>query len=297
MAKQQEPLPLEENLGRDVAQRQIESSAVTPESVPSLTELLKRTNRVRRVLTQTKKGQANLSAQDVGKVVSALQAIEIDRVVSELEKQRAALTAAHDETLSRRREDLERAAKAAGWTVRRLSRFDDVDCFRLEYKKDKVVIKLGSEVLLTVTEVDGSRLLSRLRTEKQQLEAVSFDRAEFFATIKAAIGLARVLDKDRDGKVLVRDLHPLVVLIRQTGNERFVKRPTQRLFAEYPMAQFAFDLARFGRDGWATERGERLSNQPPNMASISKGLTVTLPSLDGRKGEQICALYVQRARR
>ena len=62
------------------------------------------------------------------------------------------------------------------------------------------------------------------------------------------------------------------------------------------MAQFVYDLARFGRDGWKTDRGERLCNQPPNMASIAKGTTVTLPSLDGdgSGGPQLGAVWVDK---
>ncbi len=284
MAKQQEPLPLGVK------------PSPTSDPGPSLAELLKKADRARRVLAaQVKKGEADLTVQDVEKLITALQSMETNRVLSELERQRVGLATARKETLARRREDLERAAKAAGWKIRRFQRYDYVDCFGVYYKQEKVTIKLGSEDLFTVSEVNGSRLLSTLQTQKQQLDALPFDRAEFFATLKAAISLARVLGRDRDGKVLVRDLHPLVVLVRQSGNQRFIKRPTHKCFTEYPMPQFAYDLARFGRDGWMAGRGERLSNQPPNMASITKGVTVTLPPLGGGKGEQICALYIQRA--
>ena len=68
----------------------------------------------------------------------------------------------------------------------------------------------------------------------------------------------------------IRRLYPLVVLVRQSQDERFVKRPEQKSFRNYPMAQFVYDLARFGKDGWIMQ-GERLSTQTPNMASIQKG--------------------------
>ena len=109
--------------------------------------------------------------------------------------------------------------------------------------------------------------------------------------------LARRQGKDRDGKVPIRTLYPLVVLARHSRDARFVKRPITKSFTEYSMAQFVYDLARFGRDGWKTDRGERLCNQPPNMASIAKGATVTLPSLDGdgSGGPQLGAIWVDKA--
>ena len=92
-------------------------------------------------------------------------------------------------------------------------------------------------------------------------------------------------------------LYPLLVLIRQSRNERFVAHPVLKSFTEYPISQFVYDLARFGREGWKTDRGERLCNEPPNMASIDKGLTMTLPSFngDGSGRHQLGAVWIDKA--
>ena len=67
------------------------------------------------------------------------------------------------------------------------------------------------------------------------------------------MALAKAQGQARDGKVPIRRLYPLVVLVRQIQDERFVKRPEQKSFRNYPMAQFVYDLARFGKDGWITQ--------------------------------------------
>ena len=68
--------------------------------------------------------------------------------------------------------------------------------------------------------------------------------------MKDAIGLAVTLRRDKNGRVPVRDLYPLVALVRQGKDERFLKRPHSKSFTDYSMAQFVYDFARFGRGGW-----------------------------------------------
>ena len=190
-----------------------------------------------------------------------------------------------------------RCAKEAGWPAKRLKEDDFVGGFHVSYRSEQVTLRLGSEPLTTFDEPDGSNLFSRLQEEKSKLEEFPFARLDFIESFKDAIHLARRQEKDRDGKVPIRILYPLFVLARQSRDERFIKRPVTKSFTEYSMAQFVYDLARFGRDGWKTDRGERLCNQPPNMASIAKGATVTLPLLDGdgSGGPQLGAVWVDRA--
>ena len=108
------------------------------------------------------------------------------------------------------------------------------------------------------------------------------------------MALAKAQGQARDGKVPIRRLYPLVVLVRQSQNERFVKRPEQKSSRNYPIAQFVYDLARFGQEGWIMQ-DERLSTQTPNMASIQKGTTVMLPSLDGRgNSQQVGMVWIHR---
>ena len=138
--------------------------------------------------------------------------------------------------------------------VRRRRDYDIVDCFRVDYKNDRVTVRLGSERLAAFDEVDGKGILSRLRAAREALDRVRFDRLGFLQDLKDAIGVAQVLRRDRSGRVPVRKLYPLVALVRQTGNERFLKRPGSKTYADYPMTQFLYDFARFGRQGWKTER-------------------------------------------
>lgn len=264
-----------------------------------LAETLKAMERARKVLDpRSKKSRIALDVQDFDKVLAALDGLEMDRILGTLRQQREALVEQREAAFGRRREDLVRSATAAGWAVRRLRYYDDIGCFRVHYKQERVTLKLGSEDLLRLDEVDGSRLFARLEQQKERLDRFPFDRTSFFEALKESICLARVQRKDRNGKVLIRDIYPRMVLVLQSRNSRFIKRPGKASFMEYDMAQFVYDLARFGRDGWKTRRGERLSNQGPNMATIAKGDTITLPSLknDGRKGEQVGALFIQRDR-
>ena len=262
-----------------------------------LAEMLRNMEKARKVLApRAKKTRMGLSVQDFEKVLGALRQVQAERVLSTLQAQHDALVEQRETAFKRRREDLARSAKAAGWSVRQLKFYDYVGCFKLYYKKERVTIKLGSEELRSMDEVDGSRLFIRLQQEKERLDAFPFDRSKFFKALKESIGLARVQHKHRNGRVLIRDLYLPMVLVLQSQDPRFVKRPRKASFTEYQMAQFVYDLARFGRDGWKAGQGERLSNQAPNMASIAKGDTVTLPSLkgDGGNGPQLCAICIQR---
>ena len=185
-----------------------------------------------------------------------------------------------------------------GWKVRRRRDYDIVDCFRVDYKKDRVTVRLGSERLDVFDEADGKGLFSRLCAAREALDRVPFDRLGFLQHLKDAVGVAGALRRDRNGRVPIRKLYPLVVLVRQIQNERFLKRPDSKTYADYPMTQFIYDFARFGREGWKTERGERVSNQPPNMATVAKGASVTLPVLDGRDtdGVQLGSIWIERSR-
>ena len=242
-------------------------------------------------------GQA-FSARE--RAVAALRDLDtkLDGWIGHLDAEQAAQARQREAALDRRREDLARSAKEVGWTVLRRQDYDVVDCFRVDYRKDRVTVRLGSEKLDAFAEVDGKRLFSRLRAAREALDGFPFDRLGFLQALKDAIGLAQTLKRDRDGRVPIRTLYPLVALARQSRNERFLKKPDSKTYADYPMTQFVYDLARFGREGWKTEWGERVSNQPPNMATIARGATVTLPVLDGRgtDGAQLGSIWIERSR-
>ena len=289
MAGKQGELPLaKENTSPDEGARQ------------SLPDVLKTLDRARKAVDLLVKARdtsrtGRISALD--KAIAALQEVDPARVLSALNGERSELVRSRDEALAHRRENLVRSAKEAGWPVKRLKEYDFAGGFQVSYKLEQVTLRLGSEALTTFDESDGASLFSRLQAERSKLEEFPFVRSDFIESIKDAIHLARQQGKDRGGKVPIRTLYPLFVLARHSRDARFLKRPVTKSFTEYSMAQFVYDLARFGRDGWKTDRGERLCNQAPNMASIAKGATVTLPSLDGdgSGGPQLGAIWVDKA--
>ena len=286
---------------------EVESTVTGEGPLETLPNTLKVLDRDFKALGKARKALAPLSKPNetsatevmsaLGKAISALRTINLEGVLSNLDCQRAELARWREGAFERRREDLARSAKATGWATRRLRHYDFVGCFQVNYKHERVTLRVGSEVLTTLSEVDGVTLFSRLQEAKKRLDGFPFSRPDFFQSLKDAIRLARLLERDRDGKVPIRTLYPLLVLIRQSRNERFVAHPVLKSFTEYPISQFVYDLARFGREGWKTERGERLCNQPPNMASIDKGLTMTLPSFDGdgSGGPQLGAVWTDKA--
>ena len=286
---------------------EVEGTVTDEDLLKTLPDTLKVLDRDFRAFGKARKALAPLSKPNeasttevmsaLSKAISTLRAIKLESVLLDLDRQHAALIQHRDEAFKRRRDDLARSAKGADWAVKRLRQYDFIGCFQVNYKQERITLRVGSEVLTTFNEVDGVTLFSHLQEEKERLDGFPFSRPDFFHSLKDAIRLARVLERDRDGKVPIRTLHPLLVLIRQSRNERFVAHPVLKSFTEYPISQFVFDLARFGREGWKTERGERLCNQPPNMASIDKGLTMTLPSFDGdgSGGPQLGAIWTDKA--
>ena len=256
-------------------------------------------DRARRAVIQLEKSSdktlsERLAALD--KAITALKRMESEQVLRQFSREREELVQEREESLKRRREQLARTANEAGYPIKRLKNYDYVAGFRVNYKHERVSLLLGTESLPSFKEEDGARLFARLREEREKLDSFPFVRQDFFESIKDAVQLAQRQGKDRDGKVPIRTLYPLLVLVRQSRDANFVRRPVATRFADYSMAQFVYDLARFGRDGWQDDKGERLRNLPPNMASISRRATVTLPSLDGdgSGGPQLGAVYISR---
>ena len=264
-----------------------------------LSDTVKTLDRVRKSLAQLERNRGTNQAARIlalKKVIADVRGIDSVRLVDSLEEELSALIGSRSEALRNRREHFLESAKKAGWPIKRLKDYDFVGGFQVSYKLERVTLRLGSEVLTTFEETEGINLFLRLQEERSNLEQFPFERLQFIELIKDAIQLARLQRKDRDGKIPIRRLFPLLVLVRQSRDERFVKRPVTKYFTEYVMAQFVYDLARFGREGWKTNRGDRLCNQPPNMATIARNASVTLPALDGdgSGGPQLGAIWVER---
>ncbi|MCY3841955.1 MAG: DUF2791 family P-loop domain-containing protein [Acidobacteria bacterium] len=171
------------------------------------------------------------------KAIVALRDLDtrLDGWLRDLDAEQAAHARQRETALDRRRDDLARSAMDVDWTVRRRREYDVVDCFRVDYTKNRVTVQLGSEKLDAFDEADGRRLFARLRTAREELDQVPFDRLEFLQTLKDAIGLAETMKQDRNGKVPIRKLYPMVVLARQLRNERFLRKPDSKTYADYPM--------------------------------------------------------------
>ena len=230
------------------------------------------------------------------KAVGELRKIYSDDLTESLEKEREKLRKRADEALQRRREDLHKAAEEAGWATRRLRNFDRVGCFRVECRRERVTVTLGSERCDRFDETNGRRVFDRLQKKLLEFREFPFSRDDFFLMVKDAVRIARILGLDRDGKVPIRKIYPLCTLARQGRNEEFMKDPSEKNFSNYSLCQFIYDMARFGRSGWRGDRGERIASRTPNMASVFEGKTLALPSLDSADaGPQIAVLWIEKA--
>ena len=283
-----------------VRQESLLSKSPHEVSPDAIKKVLGRVTRSLTALAKATKGDPGQAFSARSKAVGALRDLDtrLDGWIRDLDAEQAAHARQREAALDRRRDDLARSAMEADWTVRRRREYDVVDCFRVDYTKNRVTVQLGSEKLDAFDEADGRRLFARLCTAREELDRVPFDRLEFLQTLKDAVGLAETMKQDRNGKVPIRKLYPMVVLARQLRNERFLRKPDSKTYADYSMTQFVYDFARFGREGWRTERGERVSNQPPNMATVAKRASITLPVLGGRDtdGVQLGSIWIERSR-
>ena len=228
------------------------------------------------------------------KAIAALQTL-IDATLPKLKQERDSLIDHRAVVFQRRRECLRRFAEEANWVVTRRESYDYVGCFKVSYRQERVTVDVGSEMHERIDEVDGSKLFKYLDQTRSDLDGINFDRELFFRTLKDAISLARIRGLDRDGKVPIRKLYPVIVLVRQSLDDRFLKLPVQKYFSEYSTAQFVYDIARFGRHSWSVG-SERLATQPPNMDTVKRGGSMTLPWIDEhkRRNTQIGALWITR---
>lgn len=160
----------------------------------SLPELLKTLDKARKTvepLVKAKEASWAERISAVDKAIAALQEIEPAQILSILDRERSMLVRSRDEVLKHRRENLARSAKEAGWPVKRLREHDFVGGFQVDYKSERVTLRLGSEPLASFNEPDGASLFSRLQTERSKLDEFPFARLDFIESIKDAIHLAR----------------------------------------------------------------------------------------------------------
>ncbi len=221
--------------------------------------------------------------------------LDLAALIKHLEEESETVAKRLEQVLATRREDLLKAARRHEYPHKRFTDYDHIGPFKVSYKPRTVQLELGSEGFDSLQEADGTRLFELIRDRAAALETDSFSRESFFQTLKDALRLAKIMGHDQNGQVAIRTLYPLVVLARQGRSETFLKKPDQRTFKEYPVTQFLYDLARFGRDGWRCGE-ELLRTQTPNMATISQGKTLMLPALDAQEGtsHRIAMLWIEK---
>ena len=160
---------------------------------------------------------------------------------------------------------------------------DYVGCFKVSYNQEHVIVEVGSETHCKFDEIDGTKLFAFLKDARAALDAVHFDPKVFFGVMKQAISWAKAQGLRAHGRpevVPIRKLYPVIVLVRQSKDDNFFQRPTQRKFSDYSTAQFVYDLARFNRQVWQPET-ESLNFHPPNMIAIERGDYFELPRFGG----------------
>ncbi len=232
--------------------------------------------------------------QAIENALKAAQSVSFNEFLSELESELKEAKRVMDSALEQRREQLLRAAQEHGMPHKRMTDYDRVGVFKVTYKGTKSELQVGSEAMTIVTEVDGSKLFTAIREAGDKLENVPFSREAFFDVLKAAFGIAKAKSQVKDGAVAIKTLYPYVAVAWQLQREQFLKTPGSKSFQDYSSAQFVYDLARFGRDGWSIGN-ETLSTQTPNMATISAGKAMILPTLGSleAQGPQLATLAIK----
>ena len=235
-------------------------------------------------------------AEALAEAIAAARLLNLSELLATLEQQARDVAGRIDSAVEHRRENLLKSARARDMPHKRFGDFDRVGPFKVSYKGKKTRLELGSELALEFEEVDGVKVFERIQQQLEALEKEPLARDELFRTIRDALRIARDRGKDRDGWVPVRSLYVYVALLRNLQFDDFVKRPTARSFREYSTAQFVYDLARFGRRDWSCG-DETLRAETPNMATVSAGKAMTLPSLEevGKLGLQFARVRVEKA--
>jgi hypothetical protein len=238
----------------------------------------------------------DLLAESLNQAIDAEKALNLSELRRTLEHEVKEVRERLETSLDHRRETLLKAARNANLAHKRFGDFDRVGPFKVTYRGKKVSLELGSESVVDFEAVDGASILTTIQQRLTTLSAEPFSREEFFRILKDALRLARERGKDREGWVPVRLLYGYVALLRNLDFENFVKKPSPRNFRDYTSAQFVFDLARFGQDGWSCG-DETLRAETTNMATVSAGKAMTLPSLNEIEtlGHQLARLRIDKS--
>jgi len=232
--------------------------------------------------------------EQLKKALNEARSLSMQELATYLEQMLEETQGRINRSLEERREMLLMASKNADNKCKRFGDYDRVDIFKVSYKGKKIRLELGSEPVCEFEESDGSKILARIQDERRKLEESPFSRERFFQVLQYACSVAQRERKDTDGWVPIRLLHAYVALLRNLDSDSFLKDPSPKRAAPYSTAQFVFDLARFGRTGWAL--GDyKLRTQTPNMNTVAAKKALTLPDLDAvdKLGPQFAVLKVK----
>lgn len=261
----------------------------------TIQDFAKAIDRLSKSLAQLVKRQ-DANAEDVlviaEKAVADCKAVDFGALKSAIERTHESVAKKLSDSLGKRREELEGKAHAAGVPFKRSGNFDQFDMLKLEYKREKVLVFVGSEKYKELAVADGAKLFEVLHADLQKLRRPDFSRESFIHTLKLALALARESGKAKEGRCKVRDLFPFFVAALQVASSDFVKRPSKNSFRDYSMAEFTYELARFGEDGWQCG-SHAIRSQGPNMASQKDA--IMLPRKPGASGavDQVLSLWVE----
>jgi hypothetical protein len=221
--------------------------------------------------------------------------LDLESMTKDLKEEAEGARLRREKALASRREDLLKTARDQEYPHKRFSDYDYIGPFKISYKGRTVLLELGSERFESLSEANGAILFELIRERANGLDREAVPREVFFQTLKDALRLAKAMGHAEDGRVAVRALYPFLVLARHGRSETFLNKPDGRTFKDYPLTQFLYDLARFGRDGWRCG-DELLRTQTPNMATISQGKTLMLPNLDAQEGtsHRIAVLWIEK---
>lgn len=214
------------------------------------------------------------------------------------ERLSGSIAAEVDKALESRRETLLLGAQQAGIPAKRYHNYDRIGPFKVLYKDREIRLELGSEPAAEFEAPDGKAAFQMIRDEMRALEKEPFDRTSFFQAFRTAYRMMRDNDETRqEGWAQIRTLYAYVALSRQAQSKDFLKRPGPKTFRPYSAAQFVYDLARFGKEGWMLG-DESIRSHTPNMATIATGRVMALPSLDSLEilGPQIDVVRIEKRR-
>lgn len=234
-------------------------------------------------------------ALKLSKAETAAKSVPLPELIDSIEEHLRQINEKIKISMEERREKLLICANESNFTYKRFGDYDRITFFKISYKGKRVKFEIGSELVCQFDETDGNKIFEILKQEYDKLRNTYFEREGFFQTVKDAYKIAINRENIRNSWVPIRTLYVYISLLRNLQFNDYLKKPNPKSIREYSLAQFVFDLARFGEKGWSIG-DEVLQTQTPNMATTAAGKTVTLPDLKSvtMLGPQLAVLRISK---